>query len=176
MLEATNAVATATHELSGSITDISRSMSQTRDSVQAVSTQSITAGQAMEEMLASAANMGNLVGLIESISGQINLLALNATIEAARAGEAGRGFSVVADEVKKLATQTGSSTSVISNEISRIQKVSKHVSENLAHITTLVNEAVDGTNTIVAAIEEQNAVTNDISNNMASLTSIINAR
>ncbi|TKW61316.1 MAG: PAS domain S-box protein [Blastochloris viridis] len=174
VLESTNAVATATHELSGSITDIGRSMGQTRDSVQTVSDQSAVAGVAIKDMVSTVANMGNLVGLIENISGQINLLALNATIEAARAGEAGRGFSVVADEVKKLATQTGTSTTTIAEEISRIQKISGSVSESLERITSLVQEALDGTNSVVAAIEQQSAVTNDISNNMAALTSIVN--
>lgn len=173
ILESTNAVATATHELSGSITDISRSMGQTRDSVQTVSNQSSVADTAIRDMVTTAANMGNLVGLIENISGQINLLALNATIEAARAGEAGRGFSVVADEVKKLATQTGSSTSTIAEEISRIQKISAEVSESLSRIASLVHETLDNTNSVVAAIEEQSAVTNEISNNMAILTNIV---
>lgn len=174
-IEITNNVATATHELSGSIGDIAKSMGYTRDSVQLVSEQTQAADNAVQTMVAATANMGNLVGLIEAISGQINLLALNAAIEAARAGDAGRGFSVVADEVKKLAAQTGNSTTTISEEIRNIQSLSHEVSSGLSKIRDVVQETADNTNSVMAAIEEQSAVTNEISNNMSALTNMVNS-
>ncbi len=175
IMETTNAMASATQELSSSIGDITKSMSQTRDSVGSVYQQSEQAAQSIEEMVQVAANMGNLVKLIEDISGQINLLALNANIEAARAGDAGRGFSVVADEVKKLATQTGNSTSTISGEINRIQSISQLVETGLKQIRTVVHDVVDGANTVVAAIEQQSVVTQEISNNMIALNGLVNS-
>lgn len=171
--ETVNSVAAATHELSGSVTDIARSMVQTRDSVRSVSDQTQAAAAGMQQMVAAAANMGNVVELIQTISGQINLLALNAAIEAARAGDAGRGFSVVADEVKKLASQTSSSTTQITEEIKQVQKVSNSVSDGLLEIQRLVQQALDGTNSVVAATEEQSAVTNEISNNMVTITDLM---
>ena len=174
--ETVNSVAAATHELAGSVTDIAKSMAQTRDSVRAVSDQTQSAAAAMQQMVTAAANMGGVVELIQTISGQINLLALNAAIEAARAGDAGRGFSVVADEVKKLASQTSSSTTQITEEIKQIQQVSDGVSEGLLKIQNLVQEALDGTNSVVAATEEQSAVTSEISNNMVVISDLVNGK
>lgn len=173
-LETANAVATATHELTGSISEIARSMGQTRDAVDSVSRQTLAATESIESMVTAATNMGNIVSLIEAISGQINLLALNATIEAARAGEAGRGFSVVADEVKKLATQTGNSTTGITQEIQSIQQISRSVHTALDATKQMVQDAADSAGSVVAAIEEQSAVTNEISGNMALLSSMVN--
>ena len=75
----------------------------------------------MRTLSAASADIGKVVQLIQAIAEQTNLLALNATIEAARAGEAGKGFAVVASEVKQLATQTSKATEEISGRIHAVQ-------------------------------------------------------
>lgn len=174
--EIASSVASATQELSGSIQEIARSMAVTRDNVQTVSDETTQAAEYIQQMLIAAKSMGEVVVLINNISSQINLLSLNAAIEAARAGDAGRGFSVVADEVKKLANQTSDSTGKIASEISGMQNITESVSSTLSKIKDLVGGVMESANTVAAATEEQSAVTNDIANNMMSVSALINRK
>lgn len=174
--EVAASVAAATHEMSGSIQDIARSMAMTRDNVQSVSQETMNATHFIEQMVAAANSMGAVVTLIDQISSQINLLSLNAAIEAARAGDAGRGFSVVADEVKKLANQASQSTEKITREIKGMQDISANVSETLSKIRHLVEGVMESANTVAAATEEQSAVTNDISSNVLMVSNLVNRK
>lgn len=159
-------VASAAEELSASISEINRQIGEsTRVAANAV--QEVKKTDATVSTLSEAASqIGDVVKLIQDIAEQTNLLALNATIEAARAGEAGKGFAVVASEVKNLATQTGRATEEISKKIVTVQTVSNESVIAIRSIGSIIEQIDQITKTIADALRQQDAATKEISNNV----------
>ncbi|MCJ2033981.1 PAS domain-containing methyl-accepting chemotaxis protein [Methylobacterium sp. J-068] len=168
-------MAAASEELAASVAEISQSMAHSRAATDAAQGQVTSAAELTEKLTQAATAMSGIVGLIQSIAGQINLLALNATIESARAGEAGRGFAVVAQEVKNLANQAARATEQIASEIDNVQAVSMRVGDALHTIQGSVEQMRDYVTSTAAAVEEQSVVTQDMSGNMQHAASAVAA-
>jgi len=161
-----NSVASATEEMTASVREISQQVQESARMANDAVDQVHSATERVSALSTAAARIGDIVEIINNIAGQTNLLALNATIEAARAGEAGRGFSVVASEVKALAEQTAKATGEIGQQISGIQSATQ---ESVAAITEIRNsiERLSGISSAIAsAIEEQGATTQEVSRNV----------
>ena len=159
-------VAAAAEELSASITEIGRQVEKTTQVVDDATQHARTTDSQIEQLAETAGKIGNVISLIQEIAEQTNLLALNATIEAARAGEAGKGFAVVASEVKGLANQTAKATGEIATQISEIQSSTQDAVTAIHHITATMGEVNEYMSAIAASVEEQGAATDEISHNV----------
>jgi methyl-accepting chemotaxis protein len=159
-------VASATEQLSSSVNEISRQVQESaRMATEAVGQARIT-NDRVSELSKAASRIGDVVELINTIAEQTNLLALNATIEAARAGEAGRGFAVVASEVKALAEQTSKATGEIGQQITGIQAATQDSVNAIKEISGTIEKLSEIASTIASAVEEQGAATQEISRNV----------
>ena len=158
-------VAAATEELSASVREISRQVNQAADSVKNANTMVKNADMQVAGLARAAEKIGEVVALIDDIAEQTNLLALNATIEAARAGEAGKGFAVVASEVKSLANQTAGATNDITDQISTIQTEIGSTIEGIKTISDIIGQVEEISTTIAPAVEEQTAAVREIASN-----------
>lgn len=156
------AVAAATEQMTATVQEIaSQTEATTRIVMETVEAAEAT-NRNVQTLSESAEHIGSVVNLIRDIAEQTNLLALNATIEAARAGEAGRGFAVVASEVKELAEQTSKATDEISGRITGIQTSVKDAAGAIGHIAEKVSEIKTLTSSVAGAIEEQRAANQEI--------------
>jgi methyl-accepting chemotaxis protein len=159
-------VASATEELTSSIAEISRQVAQSAQiSARAVEDARRT-GDTAQSLAAGAQKIGDVVTLIQTIAEQTNLLALNATIEAARAGEAGKGFAVVASEVKSLAGQTAKATTEISEQVAAIQAASDQTVAAIRDVTDVIAEIDKIGGAIASAVEQQGSATQEIARNV----------
>ncbi|SMF05883.1 methyl-accepting chemotaxis protein [Desulfovibrio gilichinskyi] len=205
--ERTTEAATAMEEMNASVFEVAQNSSQAAESADNAKKQAETGGKIVENVIRSigevntaagemaggledlgrqAQGIGHIMNVITDIADQTNLLALNAAIEAARAGEAGRGFAVVADEVRKLAEKTMDATKEVGAAVSAIQagteKSIKDMSrasdmignsngyaseagESLSSIVDIVDSTSDQVRAIATASEEQSAASEEINRN-----------
>lgn len=159
-------VAAAAEELSASVAEIGRQVRHSTDTADRAVKQVNNTNEQAQGLAAAANKIGEVVALISDIAEQTNLLALNATIEAARAGEAGKGFAVVASEVKSLAGQTASATDEISGQVHEIQAATQNAVDAIMQIGEVMDEINEVTNNIAAAVDQQGSATQEIARNV----------
>jgi len=147
-------VAESTMRLSHSVTDMQKHVQKSTAVSKQAAKHADSTVQTINGLAVTASKIGEVISLIENIASQTNLLALNATIEAARAGDAGKGFAIVASEVKNLASQTEKATEEISSQISDIQTATSSTVKMTGEITetiTQINEAIGGIETSLSS-------------------------
>lgn len=159
-------VAAATEELNSSSHEIGRQVEHTNKTAEAAAQEATQTNKVIQGLSGAAGKIGEVVSIIQDIAEQTNLLALNATIEAARAGEAGKGFAVVASEVKNLANQTARATDEVSQQVSAIQNQTNDAVGAIEGITNTISNMREASSAIAAAVEEQHAAIQEISRNV----------
>ena len=162
-----NSVSCATEEMTSTIGQISRSSSRAHAMTQEAVNQAGGVSGKVAALGRAALEVGKVSETIAAISAQTNLLALNATIEAARAGVAGKGFTVVASEIKMLAQQTAKATEGIREKIENIQTSTQGTVDDISRISQTIQEVNELICSTAVAIEEQSTVTGDIAGNIA---------
>lgn len=160
-------VACASEEMTASIVEIANQVSDSSNVACSAVEEVKKATEVVSTLSDASQAIGRIVGLIQDIAEQTNLLALNATIEAARAGEAGKGFAVVASEVKELAAQTGKATEEISGQINSIQSNIANAVDAIGLVEKTIDRMTAIAGTIAAAVEEQGTASGEISQNIA---------
>ncbi|MEM8836588.1 MAG: methyl-accepting chemotaxis protein [Pseudomonadota bacterium] len=159
-------VAGAAEELSASVNEISGQVARSAEMSRNATTKAQATQATVQALAERAQQIGQVVKLISDIAEQTNLLALNATIEAARAGEAGKGFAVVASEVKQLAEQTAKATGQISEEISAVQEATGASVSSIEEIASEINQLDEIAATIAAAVNQQGSASDEIARNV----------
>ncbi|MFN8983230.1 MAG: methyl-accepting chemotaxis protein [Alphaproteobacteria bacterium] len=150
-------------ELAGAAGEIALQMARAGEATRGVMQRTDEARRMFTELTNSVDEIGQVSRLIAEVAGQTNLLALNATIEAARAGAAGKGFSVVASEVKNLAKRTAQSTEEIGGRIAAMQAAANRALAAMDGIGGAVSELDAVATSVAAAVEEQSATSAEIS-------------
>lgn len=161
-----NSVSAATEEFAASAREISRNISEIAQLIAVAVEATNTATATMSGLEMRSGEIGNIIKVITNITQQTNLLALNATIEAARAGEIGRGFVVVANEVKELAKETAHSTENITQQVDAIQSSIREAQTTIKRVSEVINQVHTLSTIITTSVEHQTLTTNEISRNI----------
>lgn len=191
----TTQVAEATHAATGDVANAQRCVDASLEEIAALMEQINHAAGSIQSLSEQSQKINSVLSVIGGIAEQTNLLALNAAIEAARAGEQGRGFAVVADEVRNLASRTQASTLEINEMLSALHKLvsqavktmeesqqscvrsvesSRAISESLGSVTSAVTAINDMSTQIATAATEQSSVTEEINRNVYAIQEIVN--
>lgn len=191
----TTQVAEATHAATGDVANAQRCVDTSLEEITGLMAQINNAAGSIKSLSEQSKKINSVLSVIGGIAEQTNLLALNAAIEAARAGEQGRGFAVVADEVRNLASRTQASTLEINEMLSELHKLvsqavktmdesqqscvrsvesSRAISESLGSVTSAVTAINDMSTQIATAATEQSSVTEEINRNVYAIQEIVN--
>jgi methyl-accepting chemotaxis protein len=156
------AAAVATAELRASVSDTARHVVDSSDLAQSAVSPTTGSNDFVQRLAAAAHDIGEVVGLIQSMASRTHLLALSATLEAARVGSTGQGLAVVASEVKSMAAQTNRATKGISNRIRDAQAATDQAVEAVGGIVETIDRLSSVADVIAAAVAERQAVMSEI--------------
>lgn len=160
-------VAAAVEELSYGVREISKIARQSAGVAEEAVVEANRTNQTVAKLSASSSEVSSIIETINSIAAQTRLLSLNATIEAARAGSAGRGFAIVASEIKILADKTATATDEVGSKISAIQTDTGRVIAAIERISGIISQISELQATTADSIEEQTVTTSEISSSIS---------
>lgn len=167
-------VASAMEEMSATSAEIASQVNSVRIKSGDTARNAESANETVKQLELLTETIGEVVVSIRDIAEQTNLLALNATIEAARAGDAGKGFSVVADEVKKLASETAVKTEEINKRVTEIRNSTKDSVSAMQRIISNISDIDGAISGVSAAVEEQSATTGEIVRSVSDASAGVN--